>query len=138
MLQTSTDILKKHGLRKTGFRVQVLDLLLSRPAVAISQSYIEEGLDNYDRITLYRTLKSFEKLGIIHKAIDGGDEIKYALCHDDCNAHQHSDDHAHFFCQKCGETFCLDHQELPEFNFTGNYKIFEVQLALSGICNNCN
>jgi Fur family ferric uptake transcriptional regulator len=138
MLQKARRILEKHGIRKTDFRILVLEQFLSKPEIAVSQKYIEQGLGAYDRITLYRTLKSFEKLGVIHKAVDGGAEVKYALCHEDCSAHQHSDDHAHFYCQKCGDTFCLDQFDMPKLELNNDYIVKEVQIALSGICMKCN
>lgn len=138
MLQKAVKILKSHQLRNTSFRQQVLMLFLDNASRALSQASIEASLGEYDRITLYRTLKSFEQSGIIHKALDVGDETKYALCQDDCDTHHHSDDHPHFLCLKCGETYCLDQLKIPDFKLPDNYKLQDVQLALSGLCNRCN
>ena len=138
MLQKAEEILKNHGLRKTDFRIQVLKRILSKPEVAVSQKYIEEGLGNFDRITLYRTLKSFEKLGIIHKAVDGLSELKFALCQEGCTVHKHDDKHAHFHCETCGETFCLDGFDMPKIDLDKNYLVNDIQLALSGVCVRCN
>lgn len=138
MLQKLNNILDKHKLRKTHFRLQVLELFVNNGSRALSQANIEEQLSEYDRITLYRTLKSFEKKGVIHKALDAGTEVKFALCHDDCDAHRHSDDHPHFLCVSCGHTYCLDELDIPQFNLPEHYILKDVQLALSGICDNCN
>ena len=108
------------------------------PRIALSQAQIEETLGKHDRITLYRTLKSFEEKGVIHKAMDGTDASKYALCDEACDMHSHTDDHPHFLCESCGLTYCLDELKIPEFNLPAKYKLTEVQLALHGICDVCN
>ncbi len=138
MLQKVKNILQRHHLRHTSFREQVLLMFLENPKIALSQSNIESSLEAFDRITLYRTMKSFVSAGVLHKAIDGGEELKYALCHEDCNPSQHNDDHPHFLCQKCGSTYCLDDVHIPSFQLPDNYKLLDIQLAISGICDRCN
>ena len=61
----SDQLLHQHQLRKTPVRKEVLDVFLSR-SEAVSQQYIEQHFDAIDRVTLYRTLKTFEQKGIIH------------------------------------------------------------------------
>lgn len=138
MLQKATEILRHHKLRKTNFRIQVLSVFLRKQTQALTSNFVESKLMDFDRITLYRTLKTFEKSGVIHKAIDGGDEPKYALCHSECSEHNHFDDHAHFLCNQCGATFCLDAIEIPTFKLPKHYKLSSIHLALTGICDKCN
>ncbi len=138
MLQKSKDILQNHNLRSTKFRHEVLEIFLNHTSKALNLSKLEESLGSFDRITLYRTLKRFEQAGIIHKVLVDSEESRYALCHDDCSEHNHTDDHPHFLCNNCGETFCLDELNMPEFKMPANYKLQDVQLALSGICAECN
>ena len=63
-------LLKHHDLRLTQVRKEVLSVFLKKEQ-ALSQSDIEENVGQIDRITLYRTLRSFEDNGLIHRAIDG-------------------------------------------------------------------
>lgn len=130
-------ILKKHKLRKTPFRMEVLRLFLNSKSNALNNNVLESKLEDFDRITLYRTLKTFEKSGIIHEAIDGSNETKYALCHDDCTQHNHEDNHAHFLCNACQKTICLDDVVSPAFQLPSNYKLEKVHVALSGTCAEC-
>ncbi|MEY3321815.1 MAG: hypothetical protein RLZZ417_1398, partial [Bacteroidota bacterium] len=58
-------LLKKHDLRLTQVRKEVLSVFLIKEQ-ALSQSDIENDLGKTDRITLYRTLRSFEDNGLIH------------------------------------------------------------------------
>lgn len=138
MMQEEEKILKSHGLRSTVFRAQVLSIFNEKPSQALPQDFIESALGEFDRITLYRTLKRFEEVGIIHKAINVDEEVRYALCSDDCSTHDHNDEHPHFLCEMCGQTYCLDTLGMPEFEIPGGYKLNEIMLSLSGICPQCN
>jgi Fur family ferric uptake transcriptional regulator len=117
-------------------REKVLEIFLNRRE-ALSHSDVESQFDQVDRITLYRTLKTFEDKGVIHKAIDGSDKLKYALCHDDCDEHEHHDVHAHFHCDDCGKTFCLDEVEAPPVQAPSGYKVATTHLVVTGLCKVC-
>ena len=131
-------ILKDHKLRTTRFRVEVLELFMKSPHSALSNQDLEDQLDDCDRITLYRTLKSFEKAEIIHQVIDGSKVSKYALCHSNCAIHDHQEDHAHFLCNSCGKTYCIAETSKIDLKIPENYKLERIHLALTGICANCN
>jgi Fur family ferric uptake transcriptional regulator len=138
MKSAAIDILSRHQIRKTPFRINVLKIFLDSASKALNNADIEAALSDFDRITLYRTLKTFEKSGIIHQAIDGTNESKFALCHQDCTEHAHHDNHAHFLCTACGETICLENVIHPSFSLPKNYSLKKVHLALSGVCANCH
>ena len=53
---------------------------------------IEQHFKNFDRVTLYRLLNSFEEKGLIHKVFDANGDIFYAKCQV-CKDHNHQDDH---------------------------------------------
>jgi len=133
-------MLADHGLRKTAFRREVLAILKSNEGKAISNDVIEEGLGEYDRITLYRTLKSFEQKGLIHTTTDAGGQAKYALCqHLMCSEEAHHDSHAHFHCDQCGQTTCLDDMtKPPSYQVPSGYEIKDIQVTLSGVCQSCS
>lgn len=130
-------ILETHQLRKTAVRVQVLEIFLNQQE-AFSHADIERQMDQIDRITLYRTLKTFEDKGVIHKAIDGSDKVKYALCHHGCDEHEHHDAHAHFHCDDCGKTYCLDEVEAPAVRAPGKFKVAMTHLVMTGRCETCS
>ena len=133
----TVEILRSNGLSKTEVRKKVLELFLDSE-VALSLQDIESAFGKLDRITLYRTLKAFEGKGLIHKAIDGTNHPKYAMCISDCTEHQHEDNHAHFHCLQCEKTICLDHVPTPNIpNIPANYTVEETNLILSGICADC-
>ncbi|MEL6945659.1 MAG: transcriptional repressor, partial [Bacteroidota bacterium] len=88
--QIAIRLLKTHGLSKTAVRIKILKEFLESDQ-AYSQGALNARFKNMDRVTLYRTLLTFEQKGIIHQAVDGTGKIKYAICVDNCNEHQHYD-----------------------------------------------
>ena len=130
-------LLKKHNIRVTCVRQQTLKLFLGTKG-ALTHSNIENTLgEYYDRVTIYRTLKTFEQYGLIHKVIDDEAVIKYALCHDNCSSDEHIDNHIHFKCQQCGITYCLDHVHIPQPNVPQGFVATDIQLLIKGTCKEC-
>jgi len=131
------NFLKEYDLRSTGCRRDILHLFFSEP-FALSQSYFEENLDHhYDRVTIYRTLKSFLDAGFIHKVLDDAGGIKYALCPEECTPEHHQDRHVHFKCKKCGKTVCLEETEIPSIELPETYRSDEISVLVTGICDLC-
>ena len=128
--------LKTYKLRVTKFRIQLLEIFHHSTA-SLSNEQIEQALGAFDRITLYRTLKSFEQKGIIHK-INFGIEQKWALCPDQCSTHEghHQHEHIHFRCLKCEEILCIP-TEIQQLSIP-NFKIETTEINASGICANCS
>lgn len=134
---SAREVLSSHKLRVTPNREEVLDLFM-QTKVAMSSQLIEQELDHLDRITLYRTLKTFEDKGIVHKVIDTSNKLKYAMCKDGCDDHSHDDHHIHFECKQCQNTSCLTHVTMPELNLPNSYTMDEVNIVVKGICADCN
>jgi Fur family ferric uptake transcriptional regulator len=129
--------LKEYDLRSTSCRRDVLRLFFSAP-FALSQSYLEENLDqHYDRVTIYRTLKSFLDAGFIHKVLDDTGGIKYALCSETCKPEQHHDRHVHFKCRDCGKTICLEEIGIPSIRLPRDYQMEDINVLITGICDEC-
>ncbi|MTB50477.1 Fur family transcriptional regulator [Lewinella sp. W8] len=131
------DQLRQHGLRGTAARRDVLSIFQANNQRALSSADVEENLSSIDRITLYRTLKSFEEAGLIHQVADGTGKVKFALCGHRCDEHDHHDTHAHFRCVVCGTTACLHAVTIPEIRLPKDYQMNDAQLVLTGVCANC-
>ena len=137
MMSLSDNILKKHKLRITQFRSEVIDIF-NEAGRALSSNDIEAKLKDADRITLYRTLKSFEDKGIIHKAMDGTQTQKYAICEAECDEHHHHDEHVHFHCEKCENTFCMDNVFVPKIILPKGFKMHHAHMVINGCCQKCD
>ena len=135
---TILNLLKEHELRITNSRMDTLRVFVSNH-FALSQPELEKNLgDEYDRVTIYRTLTSFLEKGLIHKVLDDAGAAKYALCKHAHNDHEHSDEHIHFKCVQCGNTHCIESLQLPDFNAPGGYKFLDTQILIHGLCPECN
>jgi len=128
--------LSTRGIRPTAMRILVLkyltDLGHTTSLVDLEHHFLES-----DRSTLFRTLKTFEENGIIHKIEDGTGVIKYGLCTETCSCSL-KDQHFHFYCEKCDETFCLNHMKIPTLELPKNFLLKQSNLVLKGVCSNCN
>jgi len=70
MSQNAQNILAKAGLRKTNARVEIIAFMDEQEG-ALALADLERSLLHLaDRATLYRTLKSFEEAGVVHKVVD--------------------------------------------------------------------
>jgi len=136
--QESERLFKKYALRQTPIRKEILQLFLARN-YALSHGDLEDALPaGTDRVTIYRTLKSFEQAGLIHKVPNNAGIEKYAICKQNCVHHQHYDNHVHFSCENCAKTYCLDHIHIPQLSLPEGFTAHEFRFLVSGICLECS
>lgn len=134
----TAEILKENKLRVTSCRRDVLDTFLGR-SVALSHADLEEALkENFDRVTIYRTLKTFLDSDLIHKVLDDSGTAKYALCHHSAEEPHHDHEHVHFKCEICGKTNCIEEISLPKINLPEGYQAKEMNLLVQGVCKYCS
>ena len=134
----ATQLLRAHTLRTTQSRQDILQVFISQDR-ALSESEVEQAMaQSCDRVTVYRTLGTFLKKGLLHKVLDDSGVTKYALCADDCGAkHYHQHNHVHFKCQRCGQTNCLKSVQVQAFQLPDGYQVEEVNVLLQGVCPDC-
>jgi Fur family transcriptional regulator, ferric uptake regulator len=134
---TPNSILESQKLRVTDCRMEIIRLFLDKQ-VALAHADLEESLNNkFDRVTIYRTLKTFLDKDLIHKVLDDSGATKYALCsHEDHQDHSH--EHVHFKCEICGETTCLESISLPSIKLPVGFIKKEMNLLVQGICEKCH
>ncbi|WP_462268030.1 Fur family transcriptional regulator [Mucilaginibacter sp.] len=138
MEQNFQNILQQNQLKVTATRLSVLELIASRNA-ATSQPYLEKNINKeIDRVTLYRTLRTFEEKGILHKVIDLNGTANYAMCSDNCTAGHHHDEHFHFNCTQCHQLYCMNDFHFPPFQMPAGFKSQSINLLISGTCAQCN
>ena len=93
-------ILEQKAVRITPMRQLLLEhFLLKNTSIGLLE--LKEAFPKSDRITMYRTLKTFEDKGVLHSINNGISEVKYALCKEHCTTANHVDIHPHFHCSKC-------------------------------------
>lgn len=135
MNDNSDKKLEIRNIKPTAMRELVLKVLSEQKA-AISLADLEQKFDKADKVTLYRTLKTFEENKLIHSIDDGTGSIKYALCRETCQCHP-EDLHVHFFCTKCKQTYCLNDTPMPSVNLPVYFTLENINMVVKGICSNC-
>ena len=131
------DILRKSHLSVTDVRIDILKLFLKKRN-ALSHADIEKNFGKeLDRVTIYRTLQSFLEKGIIHSIPTANNNVLYAMCKDECYEHQHLDNHAHFVCDDCGATFCLEDVVIPKVKVPKNFTVKHRDFVMNGLCADC-
>jgi len=132
------ELLKKNQLSITDSRKKILELF-QKCGNALAHSDIEKlSGEQFDRVTIYRTLQTFVEKGIIHTIPTVDNSVMYALCKDDCSAGHHHDNHVHFICDDCGTTYCLDHVEVPQVQLPLGFIPKQTDVVVSGKCIKCN
>lgn len=131
--------LKKCKLRRTPVRAGVLEVLAkaSRPLGAVE--ILDKLPPATDTVTVYRTLNTFTRKGVVHR-VRGEDRVwRYALGDPHEAAAHH---HPHFVCEECGKVECLKGAEIPG-GFVGSlgvgakYRILYPEVVLHGVCPKC-
>jgi Fur family ferric uptake transcriptional regulator len=135
-MEESETKLKKRHIKPTAMRDLVLKVLTDQKS-AISLSELEQKFEKADRVTLFRTLKTFEANRLIHSIDDGSGSVKYALCLDSCQCNP-SDLHVHFKCEKCKKTYCLNDVPVPEVNLPVGFILNNINMVVKGVCSYCN
>lgn len=131
------DILQKHNLKNTKLRKAVLSLLIQSDKGLSHQDLTRELDVDFDRVTLFRTLHSFEDSGILHKIIDLNGTAKYAYSLPDTPEKEHC--HAHFICLKCEQVFCLDEVfPLDQVKVPDGFSKKAIDVQVKGLCEQCN
>jgi Fur family ferric uptake transcriptional regulator len=129
-------ILQKKNVRITSMRQLILNYFIEQ-GKAVGLSKMHQAFNNSDRITIYRTLKTFKNSGIIHSIGNGMSEVKYALCNEQCSPTRHNDHHPHFQCKSCKEVTCMNDLQIPSVVLPNGYTQEEVEMIIKGVCPNC-
>lgn len=131
------EILKKNQLSVTDGRKKILELFLNSEG-ALEHADIEKKTgENFDRVTVYRTLQTFVDKGIIHHIPTTDNSILYALCKDNCEAGHHHDNHVHFVCDVCNKTICLDDVTVPTVKLPKGFTPEQAEMVVKGVCADC-
>lgn len=134
MMQKSEKILQNKEVKPTAMRLLVLNEFM-KTAEAKTLQDIEDALPTADKVTIYRTVKTFVDNYILHPVVLPEGQTKYALCNHEGKEHSV---HPHFTCLRCGQTKCLPETELMLKFLPDSYEIKEAILMLSGYCTACS
>lgn len=129
------NLLMTANLRRTGPRMAILSVLLqtNKP---LTQDQIAAKLAPTipNKVTIYRTLESFCRAGLVHKAFMQKRAWHFELA-DRCTESQC---HPHFTCERCGVIRCLVGLSVSIVEgLKKGFVIHRQQVRLEGLCPRC-
>lgn len=128
-------LLEQHGVKPTANRIVVVKALAAagRP---MSLTELEYNILTIDKSGIFRALTLFRDHHLVHVIEDGGDGVRYELCHS--HATDVDDDlHVHFYCERCRRTFCLEQVAVPAVPLPPGFTMTSVNYMIKGICPDC-
>lgn len=136
MTESCIRLLESKGVRPTANRI-LLVKALSDSGKPMSMSDLEIYIGTMDRSSVFRCLSVFVKHHVVHLIDDGSDSSKFELCpvSGDCSL---ADMHAHFHCERCGATVCLDDVVVPVAELPTGYSAASVNYVVKGVCPECS
>lgn len=135
-MEQAIKILEQKAVRITPMRQLLLEYFLEHNGT-FGLVELENAFPKSDRITMYRTLKTFEEKGILHSISNGTGEMKYALCDEHCTPIHHLDQHPHFQCEQCKQITCIDSLVIPKMELPKGYVLKEMNMMIKGVCPDC-
>ncbi len=131
----TAQLLTLHGIKPTANRIVVAKALATeeRP---LSLGELERRIATIDKSGIFRSLTLFREHHLVHVIEDGGEGVRYELCRSH-SATGDDDMHVHFFCERCHQTFCLGHIQIPSVSLPNGYEMTTANYVVKGICPKC-
>ena len=129
-------ILTNKGVKPTANRILVLRELMNT-SHPVSLADLESALGfTIDKASIFRVLELFAEKDVVHVIEDGSRSLKYELCHSG-DRHSIADQHVHFYCEKCRETYCFETVTVPLIDMPEGFTAHTVNYMIKGICPKC-
>mgnify|MGYP005745909647 FL=1 len=127
-------LLKKSGLSITPLRKEVLAFLLENEVSSLDD--IKKNIKEFDRVTLYRTVKVLIKFKIIKEL--SFENKKFLSLNRNINKSSDSfEQSVYFYCMYCNNLTFLNNK-IISFDITPDYEVHQSESIISGKCNLCN
>lgn len=128
-----SEVLRADGVSVTSPRIEIFETL-SKAEKPLKNGEIIKRTPNVNRVSVYRNLELFSKLGITETTIQGWTPLTELA--EPFRVHHH-----HMTCERCGKVIELEEDVLEgvinkivaEYNFTLNKHLVE----LTGLCQEC-
>jgi len=137
MKQAARDLLSTAGLKRTPGRVAMLGVLLhARQPLTPREILVRVADTGINRVSVYRGLHAFSRVGIVHRVRVGDGQWRFAVCKHEKHA---THCHPHFTCRSCGKVECLGAVALRRISEPSpGYRVEEQEVYMRGICANCS
>jgi Fe2+ or Zn2+ uptake regulation protein len=134
MINKVNYLLKKSGLSITPLRKEVLAFLLENEVSSLDD--IKKNIKEFDRVTLYRTVKVLIKFKIIKEL--SFENKKFLSLNRNINKSSDSfEQSVYFYCMYCNNLTFLNNK-IVSFDIAPDYEVHQSESIISGKCNLCN
>ena len=134
MINKVNYLLKKSGLSITPLRKEVLAFLLENEVSSLDD--IKKSIKEFDRVTLYRTVKVLIKFKIIKEL--SFENKKFLSLNRNFNKCSDSfEQSVYFYCMYCNNLTFLNNK-IISFDIAPDYEVHQSESIISGKCNLCN
>lgn len=138
LVMQAEQILERYELSKTSIRLQVLNILRHKRFAMSEQDIKTELQGEFDRSTLYRTIRAFIEKDIVHRIVDDQNKSQYVLNKALMNFKHYEQEHLHFKCQQCGKLYCLENIPVKDYSLPQGFVPLQSEFLILGICDECN
>lgn len=130
-------LLESKGVRLTANRILVMrELMHSSHPVSLAELETSLGF-SMDKASIFRVLELFADKDVVHVIEDGSRSLKYEVCHSG-DKHSIADQHAHFYCECCKETYCFETARIPMIDIPDGFTPHSVNYMIKGVCRKCS
>ncbi len=131
------NMLNDKGIKPTANRILVMKELI-KASHPMSLADLEIALEfSMDKTSIFRVLELFAEKDAVHVIEDGSRSLKYEICRG-VDKHSIADQHVHFYCERCKETFCLEAVNVPMIDIPQGFRPHSVNYVIKGTCSKCN
>lgn len=127
--------LGRKGVKPTSNRILIYRMLasLDRPASLADMERMQLSLD---KSSIFRVLTLFLEHDVVHSFEDGRGVLNYELCRNEgaCNM---KDNHVHFYCESCQQSFCLEDIHIHHLNLPEGFSAHSLSFVVKGECPDC-
>lgn len=131
-----TELLTGAGVKPTANRILVLRALMAA-AGPMSLSELEDSIQTMEKSSIFRVLTLLMDHELLHALEDGRGIVKYEVCNGHHDGAEHHDMHAHFYCERCRQVFCLESVTAPIPPLPEGFEVKSVNYMLKGLCADC-
>lgn len=132
-MNTHIDLLKKHNLKATPQRLEILATIAKHGHITIDNLYaeIKDKFSSISLATIYKNINSMTEEKLLSEVKIPNSKSVYEIV---------KDGHAHLKCEVCGEItdMVIDSEEIfKPISSEYNFKIHHSDVIISGVCQKC-
>ncbi len=131
-----TELLKEYGLDITPDRIRILKTFLQNQTAISVMELKERAQLNCNKTTVYRTIETFLKKGLIHKVADFDGTVRYGLT--PLTQVWQQCEHLHFKCLGCDTVLCLFQISVETPVLPEGYVAQKTDMLVVGLCADCS